>query len=505
MTFLRNNTVILCTILLLAFTLRFYNILGVPAGFFCDEAGIGYNAYTILHTGRDEYGKWLPLAFRSFGDFKPPLAIYSTVPFILLFGLTELAPRLQSLLYGMVTIFALYLLGKETVSKKLGLWAAFIAATMPWLIHYNRIGFDNSIYPAFFVFAIFLLLKSVENKKYIFPFFSILGLTLYTYQPARLTVFLFLPCILFLYKKTFLMHKRESLIGLIMFFIVALPLLVSFGSGEGFARFNQVSLFSIHLPFSKLLIISLSHYFLQLTPSYLFITGEPTRITRHFTQGLLPLLPATAIFLLAGVYKLIKERKEKFFQLLIVWLIIYPIGGAVVLEGPFTNRDIIGAPLFALLIALGIIESSSWLKDVIPHTKRSLILTVGIAALILLDTVFFLQFYFLKYPMYSSGFWGWQYGPKYIVKYFSEVQNKYDDEFMQPIFNAPEIFFKFYAPTDCQKCKLGTPDTLLNPQRKQLFAITPDYLTEHSQFHFSIKKIIYYPDGEIAFMIGEVR
>jgi len=38
----------------------------VPPGFNADEAAFGYNAYSLLKTGRDEYGTLLPLSIKSF-------------------------------------------------------------------------------------------------------------------------------------------------------------------------------------------------------------------------------------------------------------------------------------------------------------------------------------------------------------------------------------------------------------------------------------------------------
>ena len=59
-------------IILFGLGLRIYNLTTVPNGFFADEAAIGYNAYTILHHGTDEYGKVFPLFFQSFGDCMYP-------------------------------------------------------------------------------------------------------------------------------------------------------------------------------------------------------------------------------------------------------------------------------------------------------------------------------------------------------------------------------------------------------------------------------------------------
>lgn len=80
-------------IVLLASLLRFYHFTSNPPGLNTDETAIGYNAYSILKTGKDEYSQKFPLAFRSFDDYKPPLYIYLTVPSVAIFGLNEFAVR----------------------------------------------------------------------------------------------------------------------------------------------------------------------------------------------------------------------------------------------------------------------------------------------------------------------------------------------------------------------------------------------------------------------------
>src|SRR5688572_17625778 len=124
------TTVFLLGIIALTICLRVYRLADVPFGFFADEAAIGYNAYTLLTTGRDEHGEPFPVFFRSFGDYKPPIPIYVTVPFVAAFGLTELSVKLPSVTWGVLTVVLLYLLGAELGSRAIGLWAAFIGATM---------------------------------------------------------------------------------------------------------------------------------------------------------------------------------------------------------------------------------------------------------------------------------------------------------------------------------------------------------------------------------------
>ena len=96
-------------ILALATALRFWNLGGNPPHLSPDEASLGYNAYSILKTGRDEYGELLPMVFKSFGDYKPGFYVYLTVPFVAVLGLNEWSVRLPSVIAGTVAVYLLYL------------------------------------------------------------------------------------------------------------------------------------------------------------------------------------------------------------------------------------------------------------------------------------------------------------------------------------------------------------------------------------------------------------
>src|SRR4030067_1088650 len=90
----KRERLILATIVLVAALLRFYKLGSNPPSLYWDEASLGYNAYSILKTGRDEHGEKLPIdRFIAFGDYKPPLYIYSAVGFIKAFGLNEFSVR----------------------------------------------------------------------------------------------------------------------------------------------------------------------------------------------------------------------------------------------------------------------------------------------------------------------------------------------------------------------------------------------------------------------------
>lgn len=476
--------------------IRCWNLSKNPFGFFCDEASIGYNAYSIFKTGKDEYGEFLPIFFKSFGDYRPPLAIYAAIPFIAILGLNEFSARIVSVFFGVLTVVVVYFIGKEIKSKSTGFWSALAAAIMPWLIHYNRTGFEFTIYSFFFTVAVFFFLKSFNNKKFLIPAFIWSGLALYTYQPARLLVPLLLFGVLLINWKSTLKHIRENIFGFLTFLIIGYPLLAIFLTGEAFARFNMVSVFSANLTFREIIFEVFNNYLVQLSPAY-FLKGEPTFINRHFIGGLAPLLSVIFIFSIIGLIYIFLTFKQKSSKLLFWWLLIYPVAGAVTSDGPFTSRSIIGASLFAIMAGSGIEIIINLFKS---KTFRAVFSTV-IIVILWINFNYFVNFYFSKYPLYSSDYWGWQYGPKEIINYFISESKNYDELFMAGTFNAPEIFLKFYDPEKkCPNCYIGGQERI-DRGKKQLFAITGEEFDQIKQKAYIIKKIIYYPSGKKAFVI----
>lgn len=488
--------IFLGTILFVGLTLRVYDLTNNPHGFFCDEADIAYNAYTILHTGKDEYGKVFPLFFQSFGDYKDPVEIYATVPLVGIFGLNEFAARMPAVIWGLLTIVAVYFLTKEIRKSTIaGLGAAAVAATMPWLIHYNRVGFELNAYAALWTWTIYCFVIACKRKIFFFPAFVLLGVTFYAYQPAKLLVPLLLLVLLLTYHHLLWRHRQTVVMAFLVFVAIALPMLASFFGVAGGARFAMVSILSAHLPFDQMVARMFHNYFYQLSPAF-FLTGDPTFITRHFVQGLIPLLPVTLPLLALGLLYCLFGVKKASSQLLLGWLLLYPIAGGVVADAPFTSRSVIGAPLMAIFCGIGI-------ELVIRIGKEKLgkiAIGIVVSLLIIVNTVIFAHFYFVEYPIYSSDFWGWQYGAEPIMKYFIAHSAAYDDLAMSGAFNAPDIFLKFYAPNgECPNCKIALPNDIYNAARRQLFAMTPDDIAHNPQYTYTTIGVIYYPNNNEAF------
>jgi len=122
---------LLLLIFFLGFVLRFWNLGNIPSGFDADEAAFGYNSYSILKTGADEYGKILPLTLKSFGEYKPALYSYLAIPFVYFFGLTPFAVRLPSAIFGSLTLVLFYFFISNLFKDK-KLFLRFLPGTLTY-------------------------------------------------------------------------------------------------------------------------------------------------------------------------------------------------------------------------------------------------------------------------------------------------------------------------------------------------------------------------------------
>lgn len=501
--------IFLTIIVLSAFIVRIYQNTGHPAGFFCDEAGLTYEAYSIATTGKDSYGNILPFYFTIFSP-RGPVAIYDQVPFVWMFGLTEFASRFASAFFGTITIIIVFFLTKELFKNtKTALFAAFLTAISPWHIQFSRFGSENIRLPLYFsLFLLFFLWGIREHKKIVMAC-SILFLFLgfYAYTAADVFLIPFIIGLVFIYRHFFIKNKRFSLYLFILVILCAAPFLYQIIRFPDQSRFAQVSVFK-DKTITAATFEMIKTYTQSYSPDFLFLKGDagmPNHfITRFSVKGFGELYLAALPFFLFGLFWVGKNIKKKENKIILVWLLLYPVGSVVAGAdggGPFATRSIIGVLVFQIITALGIVYVASLIKK----TNHQLALYVGIVLLFIASCILYLYAYFVQYPLYSEDFWGWQYGAHDIVDYFVQKETQYDQEIMTPEFNAPDIFFKFYAPNQCKKCVVGLPQDFFNPRMKQLFAVTPVYLQEHQEFRMLTQRRIIYPNGETAFYIGEIK
>src|SRR6266705_1449855 len=161
---IHKYTFILIGIIMLAAILRFWQLGHVPVSPDWDEVALGYDAYSIIHTGRDEFGKFLPVVLRSFDDYKPALYTYLTIPFVYVFGLSVFAVRVPSAIFGVLAVLATYFLAKELFrNHSIALIAALLMAISPWSLQFSRVGFEANVGDALNVFAALFFVKALKR------------------------------------------------------------------------------------------------------------------------------------------------------------------------------------------------------------------------------------------------------------------------------------------------------------------------------------------------------
>ena len=504
--------ILLAGIVTLAAVVRIVDISDNPPGFFTDEASVGYNAYSILHTGKDEHGERMPLLFRAFGEYKLPVFIYSEVPFIAALGLTELAVRLTAAVYGTLTVLTTFLLATALFRHRgAGLAAAFFLAIMPWHIHFSRTGFGELVtFPFFLTLGLYLFLLGTRRNALWLPAAIVLGLTLYTYRAAWTVLPPLVVLLLVLYRRELLRGWRLALPGLIILMLMGLPILFHLLSDTG-DRSQQTWIFNLDKGTWETIQTFRDFYRSYFSRSFLFEQGDNGAITRHYLPGFGQLYYVQIPFLILGFLGLLwRPSREK--TIVLVLLGLFPLGGALSTTSPISSRTILGSVVFSLITAYGLTLAVHGLGKLrvpyrgpgrlrLPYGQAAAgVLLATVLAITLNNFAAYLNRYHSEYPKLSAGYWGWQAGPKEIIEYFLSVEDDYDELVMDGTFNAPHMFYRFYAPDGCGKCVIGNTGRY-DPTKRQLFALRPENLP--SDLHYSTRGELRYPGDALRYPGGE--
>jgi len=455
----------LILILLLAALLRLYRLGYNPPSLHWDETAIGYNAFSIFKTGRDEYGNLLPLIFKSFGDFKPGLYIYLVVPSVALFGLNELAVRLPSAVIGILTVWLVFQLTFLLFKKKpLSLFASLALSISPWHLQFSRGAWEANLALFLVLLGIFSFLKA-EAKKFKWLYLSVasFALTLFAYQSSKL----FVPLIIFglllcFAKKIKVLPKKHLLINFVLLLIIALPIYFSIFSGGG-GRLKVMSIFSYPRQEGEIqeilkqdnnnqILFKLFHteplalgrgilerYFNHFSGKFLFFEGDWST-PRHNVPYAGVLYYFDFFLLSLGAYWLIRQNSSA-SKFIWFWLLIAPLPAALSRDSIQAVRSLNMVFPLMVIIGAGIYQTYFWLKN---QKKAIYVLCSLFYVLFYLWNIFYyLDQYYIHYPIQSSQYW--QYGYKNLVNKIYPIRNNYSQIIMTPKYGQPYIYWLFYT------------------------------------------------------------
>ena len=436
--FLTKNR-ILILIVLLAALLRFWQLGNIPPSLNWDETSNAYNAYSILKTGRDEYGNFMPTVFKAFGDYNPAMAVYTLVPSLAIFGENQFAVRFPSAFLGTITVFVTYFMVYELFrprAQTIALLSAFFLAISPWHLQFSRYDHEANFMISFGIIGLTLLLYSFKSKRaLILQTLSAIsfGLALNSYHGSKIWIPLFLATIFaFFYKEVFKL-KIKALPFTVIFLLFTLPILINFPNS--LIRGQSVGIFKDPNRIELFITGYLSHF----SPNFLFASAD--NIGRHAVPGMgeeyIFELPLIIIGLLSTVRS--KSRNIKF---LLAWLLIAPIPASIATPTPHALRALTFIPTWSTFAAVGFIALvSSNLKRA---TKQIILGLLFVVATYNLLTYFHL--YYKHYPKEKAI--DWQYGYKETIEYIEKIKNDYQVIAMTNYYGKPYIFVLFYSKYD---------------------------------------------------------
>jgi len=477
MKILKFKFVILFTIITLAALLRLYKLGTNPPGLYWDEAVMGYDAYSILKTGKDHHGVTLPLFFESYGDWKLPVYHYSLVPSIAIFGLNEFAIRFPSAFFGTLTVPLIYLLTKKLFEKSdvsnqlsvvksesIALLAMLMLAISPWHVQFSRGAFESTVGLSFIVFGVYLFLLGLEKKNILLLTFSLLLfiLSMYTYHAYRIFTSLFIISLVFIYFKEIRANVKKLILPIALSVILLLPLLLFTFSPSGRARAISQSVFnkdnyektrvyydlnskrplrflakywSIPLNYAYL---TLGNYLDHFSPIFLFYRGD--QIGRHsqVDMGQIYLFDAVLVIFTLFAYKKLNKPSAR---VMLSWLLLAPIPAIIVTPNPHALRTLQMSIPLAFFTGLG----AYWIFS----SKKLLILKTLLVLIICYSFLTYLHLLFIHYPKKFAA--DWQDGNKEMVLQVQKYQDNFDKVYITNINQASYIYLLFYLKFDPRK------------------------------------------------------
>lgn len=451
---------LLLLVIILAFFLRVYKLGEIPASLNPDEAALGYNAYSILKTGADEHGRLLPLALKSFGDWKLPVYSYLATISIAFFGLTEVAVRIPSVIAGVLGVFFIYGIALMLFKKKgIALFASLFFALSPWSIYFSRAAYEVNVATTIFLGGFLALLHYFQKKKarHLVLSFVLFGATMFTQHNYIVFTPLYVFTILILFRKN-ISYNRRWYAAISLFAILIIVSYVSIVAGGG-KKISNLNIFNdkniiysraeklrgdnspknnlleriFHTKYSGGTYQFALNYLNSYSPNFLFDKGGEKLVHNIGDVGYFYVFDAFLVVIGLTFLLLNKEKKPLLF--LASWLFIAPIPSAITRELSGTRLFTI-VPLFMLIASYGAYKMTTiWKKG------KSRYVICGVLALLFIGgVVYFIEYYFVHFNYQRIRFW--RYGYREVVK----LTDKYPayNVVMRGPENFPYIYFLFY-------------------------------------------------------------
>lgn len=489
---------------------RLYALDAFPIFFFADEASIALIGERIFQNGfRDAFGTWFPIYFEGAGQrWTPVLTAYFQGLTLTLFGKSIFVTRATSALFSLLGVLAIAIILRSIFKVRYWWLSIFALAVMPaWLIH-SRTAFEAVTMAAFFACALLCYLLYLERSpRYLYPALVFGAATFYTYSNAQVIVLATAALLALSDGRYHWQQRRTVLRGLVLLFVLALPLITF--------QLNRPGAFGAHLRQVGSFVVlpgplheKIQQYLLNLgyglSPQYWFWPNGAD-LVRHRMPGVghIPLIFLP--FFILGLLLCLKHIRSSAHRAVLLAALTAPAGAALL--GIGVLRVLTFLVPATVLIVLG----ADWLLRRLPDTNWIPRLTLAGAAT---GTLLFFNHVLAASPYWFSdyGLYGAQYGARQIfVDTVPELLRRYPTATVyvsSTWANGANHFLDFFFP-QADRTRVQMRDVTyyqfrrrpLNPE-DVLVMTAGEYERARADPRFTIRQVekeIRYPDGSPGF------
>jgi 4-amino-4-deoxy-L-arabinose transferase-like glycosyltransferase len=459
------TALILGLILFTGMALRLINLDKVPAGLHFDEAQAGYNAFLLLHTGKNLNGQSWPIDIDSFGDYRPALISYLTIPSVALLGNNEFSTRLPMAIFGVLLILLIYKFSLEVFeNQKIAVLASGLFSISPMAVIFSRATSETTL-DVFFEIAgllcVIMALKKNRPRFLIASYFFWL-LAYFSYPTSRV---LTLPMGALTIGLTYLQFRPPRklfflAVGVLICYFI-FPWVFFMRTPIGLGRAGQVNIFtfpevqrsideeisedgnSSPIVVSRFFHNKITGYFLDISARYasffspnlvLFSLPKPDRY--YVAQvGAFTVVEFTGFILALG--SLLYKKSKPLAYLPLIFLFLAPLPSVITFEdSPNFQRAIYLVPMMQIVAGYGI---ATFLKAMVG--KKRIVLGLALLIIAVYQLVCFVHQYFVHEPKRSYSIYSRVTEMKPLVIYLTANQSK---KILMSEQGAPYIYFLFY-------------------------------------------------------------
>lgn len=303
-----------------------------------------------------------------------PLWTYVLSMFLLIFKFNPISGAYATILSGVISIILTYKITSELFSQKTGIIAAFLYASSPLIILFDRMPFDPSLIPLFSLLYFYSLVKWFKGNILFFPFIIFLLAILYNLELATFTLF-FPFALIFIYgfwkKKEWIFKLKDKKIFIYSFLAFLIPMtpIIIYDFSNDFKQTIVFFGWTIYKPFSFLIHgyagSSVSNFGVLI--NFLIISIQKLIFSNNVYLS-------TLVFVVSIIYLIyLSYKKNDASYRILLFLLIVGLGGILVNQTPSDAY----LPIVFPLVIIGI---SILLNFLLSLNKLTVILIMLIVA-----------------------------------------------------------------------------------------------------------------------------